>query len=94
MVDDNTQQPPKATIRQMLDIMSDLIARQKDIASTSLQLAHDHQKTLALVENLHNRNKDIAAICRQLDWDNRELRLRVDALERQAEAYRRKYPIE
>jgi hypothetical protein len=66
MVEDNSQQPPKTTIRQMLDIMADLIARQRDLGS----------------------------ICRQLDWDNRELRLRVDALERQAEAYRRKYPIE
>lgn len=66
MVEDNSQQPPKTTIRQMLDIMADLIARQRDLGS----------------------------IFRQLDWDNRELRLRVDALERQAEAYRRKYPIE
>jgi uncharacterized protein (DUF3084 family) len=94
MVEDNSQQPPKTTIRQMLDIMADLISRQKDIASTCLQLSHDHQKTIGMLENLHNRNKDIASICRQLDWDNRELRLRVDALERQAEAYRRKYPIE
>jgi len=66
MVEDNSQQPNKSATRQMLDIMADLIARQRDLGS----------------------------ICRQLDWDNRELRLRVDALERQAEAYRRKYPIE
>jgi hypothetical protein len=64
----NGQQPAehRSKLRQILDIMADLLGRQKELAS----------------------------ICRQLDWDNRELRLRVDALERQAAAYRKKYPIE
>lgn len=68
MVDDNTNKPeqPLAKLRQILDIMADLLARQKDLAGC----------------------------CRQLDWDNRELRLRVDALERQAAAYRKHYPID
>lgn len=68
MVEDNTNKPvqPIGKLRQILDIMADLIARHRDLAVT----------------------------CRQLDWDNRELRLRIDALERQAAAYRKQYPIE
>jgi len=64
----NGQQPAehRSKLRQILDIIADILARQKELASC----------------------------CRQLDWDNRELRLRVDALERQAAAYRKKYPIE
>ena len=75
MVEDNSDKPkqaaeaqpqPVSKLRQILDIISDTLARQRELASC----------------------------CRQLDWDNRELRLRVDALERQAAAYRKKYPIE
>lgn len=69
MVDNNNDQPPaeaRSKLRQILDIMADLLARQKELASC----------------------------CRQLDWDNREMRLRINALEAQAAAYRKKYPIE
>jgi hypothetical protein len=68
MVDDNSQPPAehRSKLRQILDIIADLLARQKDLASC----------------------------IRQVDWDNRELRLRIEALERQAEAYRKKYPID
>jgi hypothetical protein len=63
---DPKERQPESKLRQILDIMADLLGRQKEIAS----------------------------ICRQLDWDNRELCLRVDALERQATAYRKQYPID
>lgn len=69
MVDNHNDQPPaehRSKLRQILDIMADLLARQKELASC----------------------------CRQLDWDNREMRLRINALEAQAAAYRKKYPIE
>ena len=69
MVDNNNDQPPaeaRSKLRQILDIMADLLARQKELASC----------------------------CRQLDWDNREMRMRIIALEAQAAAYRKKYPIE
>lgn len=68
MVEENKQPQPQpvSNLRQILDILSDLLARQKDLAGC----------------------------CRQLDWDSRELRQRVIALEAQATAYRKKYPIE
>jgi len=68
MVEENKQpQPyPVSKLRQILDIMADLLTRQKDLAGC----------------------------IRQVDWDAREMRQRIDALERQAEAYRKKYPIE
>ena len=69
MVDNNNDQPPaeaRSKLRQILDIMADLLARQKELASC----------------------------CRQLDWDNREMRMRIIALEAQAAAYRKQYPIE
>ena len=69
MVDNNSDQPPaeaRSKLRQILDIMADLLARQKELASC----------------------------CRQLDWDNREMRMRIIALEAQATAYRKQYPIE
>jgi hypothetical protein len=64
MIDNQDQPQPVSKLRQILDIMADLLARQRELAS----------------------------ICRQLDWDNRELRQRLEALERQAAAYRKKYP--
>ena len=68
MVDNNNDQPPaeaRSKLRQILDIMADLLTRQKELASC----------------------------CRQLDWDNREMRQRIIALEAQATAYRKQYPI-
>lgn len=68
MVDNNNDQPPaeaRSKLRQILDIMADLLTRQKELAS----------------------------VCRQLDWDNREMRQRIIALEAQATAYRKQYPI-
>jgi hypothetical protein len=65
MVDANNNQPlPVSKLRQILDIISDILARQRELGS----------------------------ICRQLEWDNRELLQRINALEAQAAAYRKKYP--
>jgi len=68
MVDNSNDQPPaeaRSKLRQILDLIADTLARQRELGS----------------------------ICRQLDWDNRELRQRVAALEAQASAYRKQYPI-
>lgn len=67
MIDNTSNDQPaehRSKLRQLLDIMADLLGRQKELAS----------------------------VCRQLDWDNREMRQRLEALERQAAAYRKKYP--
>lgn len=69
MIDNTSNGQPaehRSKLRQLLDIMADLLGRQKELAS----------------------------VCRQLDWDNREMRQRLDALERQAAAYRKHYPID